>query len=359
LIIDKDFQLGAYGYKPLIFRPKTVFTQGYVVVDDKDMPQLINSKFYRYFELLKRKNELGYRLDKNTQVYYVGDLYRVNFKEIWENYFSKLSFSEFKRAFYEGSLQEFPNTDKYIPHYLLVVEWFVDSPTSMLNNLNQFFEVLYQSFDRLAKTNKYFSLSDFKKVVKDISKRNAIEFSKSVNLDNVLSKFYSIMNNFFKTHNGYLRIMGFKSESETYFVEKPTRLRNFFQNLLRRIYHDYSSATNSSKTFIINGRTQKGDLMIANPHFVGAQFLEMLGLAEYSIVSGERPEFFLRVNNIQAIKNIINNDDYKSPMVQTIARRHFEGVQIMKYFFENLESDTERWDFIEDYFNGRISLENL
>lgn len=99
--------------------------------------------------------------------------------------------------------------------------------------------------------------------------------------------------------------------------------------------------------------------MIANHHFVGAQLLEMLGLAEYSIVSGERPEFFLRVNNIQAIKNIIYNDDYKSPMVQTIAIRHSEGVQIMKHFFENLESDTERWDFIEDYFNGRISLENL
>lgn len=229
LIIDKDFQLGTYGYKPLIFRPKTVFTQGYVVVDDKDMPQLINSKFFRYFELLKQKKELGYKLTENTQVLYVGDLYRVNFKEIWENYFSKLSFSEFKRAFYEGNLEEFPNTDKYIPHYLLVVEWFVDSSTSMLNSLNQYFEVLYQSFDRLAKTNKYFSLSDFKKVVKDISKRNAFEFSKSVNLDNVLSKFYTIMNNFFKTHSGHLKIMSFKSESETYFVEKPTRLRHFFR----------------------------------------------------------------------------------------------------------------------------------
>jgi hypothetical protein len=83
-----------------------------------------------------------------------------------------------------------------------------------------------------------------------------------------------------------------------------------------------------------------------------AQLLEMLHFASYEVISGERPEYFVRVNSIYAIERITKANDYHSPMVSLSWKKHQESIHIMEKFFEELETDKERWDYIEKYFIG-------
>jgi len=42
----------------------------------------------------------------------------------------------------------------------------------------------------------------------------------------------------------------------------------------------------------------------------------------YEVLSGERPEYFIRVNSITRIEQIINDDYYQSEMVRLVRQRH-------------------------------------
>lgn len=355
LMIEKDFEMGSYGYKPLVFRPKTFFTQGYVIVHDKDLAELSASKFYRYFQVFRTKSEMGYKL-KHGEVIYVGDLFQVDFKEMWEDNFRDLSFPDFKRRFYEGELEDFSFSQKYIPHYLLHVEWRFDSGELLLNSLGHHLRLLMETFVTIGKQNKYFNATDFETQIKIMEDQQGFNIGLLLDYEGLLRKFIMIMNSIPSYGLNQSKIV--TERGDTFFIKQPIRIRKIFENLLRSFRKDFESVIGNRKSFVINARQHRNDLMVGNRQFIGAQILEILGLAEYSIVSGERPEFFLRVNNIDAIKSILFDENYRSPMVSIIAQRHEEGVKIMRYFFENIDDDEERWDFIESYFNGRLKTED-
>lgn len=83
-----------------------------------------------------------------------------------------------------------------------------------------------------------------------------------------------------------------------------------------------------------------------------SQLLQVFKLATYDVVSGDVPEYFIRVNSVSAIDRIINKPNYRSEMVQLVRNRHEESIKIMRYFFTKLDDDKDRWDYIEKYFAG-------
>lgn len=355
LMIEKDFEMGNYGYKPLVFRPKTFFTRGYVIVDDHDIEELRTSIFHKYFTVFRTKAEMGYKV-KHGEVFYIGDLFQVDFKNMWEDHFRNLSFADFKRRFYEGELDGFAASQKYIPHYLLHVEWIFDSSDLLLHSIDDQLLLLAETFVSLGKNNKFFNATDFETQIKMLATQKGINFGLPLDYEGVLRKFVTILNSFPSYGLNSSKII--TERGDTFFIKQPARIRKTFETLMRSFHYDYGNVVGNRKSFVINARQHKNDLMVGNLQFVGAQILEILGLAEYSILSGERPEFFLRVNNIDAIKAILFDENYRSPMVGIISQRHEEGVKIMRHFFENIDGDKERWDFIENYFNGLLTLED-
>lgn len=353
LMIEKDFELGNYSYKPLIFRPRTFFTLGYVIVEDKDFPHLQKSGYMGYFSKFRTKKQL-YSKMKNMEIFYTGDLYQVNFKELWENHFRSLSFAAFKHQFYEGSLPDFVGTDKYFPHYLLNVQWSFDTPFLLIQQMNKLISVLGKTFAQFGRSNKYFSVNEFEELVIQIWSEYENDKIPTLDYAGLLAKLVTIINNY--DFNSLTSARPITTRDDRHYIKLPTKCAQFFRTIGLVIGNQYNNVQGNQKTFIINAKTNKEDLIYKNRHFLGAQLLEILGLAEYSIVSGERPEFFIRVNNIKAISAIVNDERYKSPMVDKIAQRYNDGVLIMRYFFQNLDSDRERWDYIEEYFNGRLEV---
>ena len=85
-----------------------------------------------------------------------------------------------------------------------------------------------------------------------------------------------------------------------------------------------------------------------------AQLLEILELSDVKISNGNNPEFFIRVNSPSAIENIIRNKTYKSRTVSLVEKKHKESCALMENFFAKLSTDKERWDFIEQFFLGKL-----
>lgn len=66
----------------------------------------------------------------------------------------------------------------------------------------------------------------------------------------------------------------------------------------------------------------------------------------------EERQYFIRVNSITRIENIINDKSYQSEMVRLVRQRHEDAKKRMTTFFTVLKTDEERWDYIEKYFAG-------
>lgn len=94
--------------------------------------------------------------------------------------------------------------------------------------------------------------------------------------------------------------------------------------------------------------------MRSDPILVAAQILELLDLASYTFERGNSLEFFVRVNSEETIQKVLNNHSYKSRTLTTIQKLHYDSVRYMTYFFTQLRTDDERWQFIEDYFLGQV-----
>ena len=124
------------------------------------------------------------------------------------------------------------------------------------------------------------------------------------------------------------------------------------------MYKSFNQAWDSSrKTFLVSlNKHSSNKNIILDKKVLVAQFLEAFSLAKYDVRSGERPEFFIRVNSIKAIEKILNNTYYKSNMVELVNQRHNDSVNMMTHFFKDLKTDVERWNYIEKYFVASDSI---
>ena len=76
------------------------------------------------------------------------------------------------------------------------------------------------------------------------------------------------------------------------------------------------------------------------------------------VAGGEEPEIFIRLNDPNKVKNIVTgNMFYSNSYVTKAKQKHDRDVAVLLYFFNDLKSDKERWDYIEDYFLGANVLE--
>jgi ATP-dependent DNA helicase RecQ len=83
------------------------------------------------------------------------------------------------------------------------------------------------------------------------------------------------------------------------------------------------------------------------------KLLSIFGYIIYEIVGGEEPEIFIRLNDPNKVKGIVfGNIHYSNNYVTKAKQKHDRDVNILTRFFTEFSSDTERWNYIEDYFLG-------
>lgn len=357
LMIQKDFEFDKnLNYKPLVFKPRSMFTIGYVLIKDEDYEKLTRTKFARYFKIYYSKEDyLSILNNGKTTITIIGNIYKVDFKSLWEENFSDLSFGDFKRKFYEGELSGLEFSSSFIPEYLLSVLTEQGNVSDAAKKLVEILNDCKDIFNNLYQANKHFSYQDFSELL--ITKFTFIRKDESLilaeNMINILNQFST---NDFNNKN----VVDYNDQTGKMSLKSYAIVDKKIRGLISVILSQYDRvAEKPKKVHIIhlNKKDTYGKKIMDEPKLWVAQLFELFGLATYEITTGERPEFFIRVNSISAIEKVINSPSYSSKMVKLVNDRHNDSIKKMKHFFENLDDDNSRWDYIEKYFSGLLDEE--
>lgn len=96
----------------------------------------------------------------------------------------------------------------------------------------------------------------------------------------------------------------------------------------------------------------------SDPNMNLAYILEAYSMGSYEVKGGESPEIFIRINDPYRISTLVANDKaYSNTILRDIKERQERSFRILRHFFVSLNDDEERWDFVENYFLGRITLD--
>lgn len=81
---------------------------------------------------------------------------------------------------------------------------------------------------------------------------------------------------------------------------------------------------------------------------IALKLLSIFDYITYEIVGGEEPEIFIRLNDPNKIRNIVlGNTFYINDYVVKAKRKHDRDVAILMKFFNDLQTDEERWNYLK------------
>ena len=368
LMIQKDFERQSLIFKPIVFKPRALFTKAYVMVKYENKDAFLKNRYSRYFRLFATGDELATKFIENRKwfsrsqtdnkikeetseihvsIKYQGDIYTVNLKEMWEENFDRISFNQFKYQFYSGTLDGFSIGKELLPEYILNVRSKIGNFASMITEYKKIMEEMDRIFVANNLNNKQFTAEELAYL---------IEKSDVINLDHyeaivAATTFMLVINNSKSSKQlASPYVFKFNSATNKYAISSLNSLRSIIKYLIKTAESQYRQTyLADTRTFLVGNKNNDANKDVRS---LVAQLFETFNLASYDVLSGERPEYFIRVNSITKIEQIINDSSYESEMVRLVRQRHEDAKKRMTTFFTVLKSDKERWDYIEKYFAG-------
>lgn len=347
-MLEKDLY-DKYNFKVLISRPRGVFTKAFVVIQQEYKDKVLASKYGRYLEFIAPGRDHEKR-SHGAEYSDCGDVYRIDLKSIWEEFNPNISFPQFKYLYFnrgnddKGEKQIMPEISEYIfPRQRVSIETkhdviLCDIRGKILQDFEYIADVLSTQFKR-----KYFSQKEF---------------------TNAISKKYGqtkakiITNALFSLVDPDSRCIKHRNNLETgereYYVSNGT-----FNEYMRKhitgsvLLRSFANNHNVEYSQYIHFESDNSDA-------IALKLLSIFDYITYEIVGGEEPEIFIRLNDPEKIRRIISGEiQYSNNYVTKARQKHDRDVKILTKFFVDLESDEERWRYIERYFLGDDLLENV
>jgi len=350
LIIKKDFDLDpSLNYAPLIFKPRSMFTFGCFMINDDLIPELKKHNLLMYFNRLNLPRTTE-EIDHKGSIITTrspGDTYRLDFKVMWENKYRDMSFGSFKRSFYSGELPGFDfrisgENRKMFNRVVIEINSGNKYFGELKRELFEFLNTMKEIFDDIKQTGKYYTTEELSQRIIDKHgvKKKHIADMVSTSFIHLLARVDA--NNMFNAGNFF----EYNSITNKYIIRNTTYESRIIS--LKKIIRVMLADDRKTKTVRYSSK------MTDDKQIIVGQIIELLEAAECKISSGSNPEFFVRVNNPYSIEKIVNNSSYASRTVKLVGDKHRESYELMGYFFEKLNSDQERWNFIEKYFLGQL-----
>ena len=346
MLIEKDLER-KYGYPVVLVRPKSLFSRAYVVVPQGVEAEVLRSRHGKHFTKISQstKHRVQSRnfYGSDIEVSDLGPIYEVDLKAIWEHEFRDISFPLLKKQFYDLGL--FKYSEPIAPRFRLTVTMTSDSLTGTREKLRQAIESIILSFDELR--GSFFDADDFRK-----------EFRKRTTDDLVARKVANLFLHLFSVemrnggqfnHDGKFLQKRKKGDGDEYRL-----IDRSYNNLRRKVLVEYDkliSHKNGDDTELTRFIPMGSD----SPFVRTAYILEALSLGSYEIRGGECPEMFVRVNDPAKLKRLSSEHaNYSNSILTDVSARRNRSTETMKNFFMEDLIDSERWDFIEEYFLGQI-----
>lgn len=329
LIIQKDFE--RRGYAPFYIRPIPLFAIGYFYITE-NIRKKINKKYPKAVKLIDEENEIC----------------SVNLQQIWEKSFSKkFSFPQFKYMLYSKDEKlNFDYKSDLVSALIINIDFNRNSREGY-----KILETIKEIINSCVRTEKYYSVEDLVEKVelrlgyKKSSERYKLQSILEVIVNSILvyNKNYSrfIQGQIVKTSEAKNRKItySFKNAVSKYFNWLENKIKYINDNLKDNCIY----LINNSK----NNRFSE--------YLLALGILESLEILNYDSRSGGNSHIYIRINETKTMKNIIERPYiYKNKLLNQINKRHNLSVLMLTYLFEGDFSSDEIWDYIEDYFLGKI-----
>ena len=341
LMLEKDFY-DKYNFKVLISRPQSVFTKAFVVINRETQDIVLNSKYGKCFKFIEKGRYHEHQVD-GSLLSDTGDVYSIDLKRIWEEFYPNISFPQFKYWYFNNTSISKDKVDimpsireGFAPRHKVTIETnneylFCDLRDNILADFEYIADTLYAKYRK-----QYFSLEDFAKLISEkygIIKARMIANSLFDLVDpNSFCVKYRTNDSTGKTvyslANGNLKEL----------LRKPIIKSKLISNLSLLHSDNYSS-------YLSLASDEKSSIAL--------KLLSIFEYITYEIVGGEEPEIFIRLNDPNKIKGIVlGNIRYSNNYVTKAKKKHERDVSILLRFFNELKTDEERWGYIENYFLG-------
>lgn len=327
-----------------------MYTKGLFYIPDSKMNVAQEYHWDKYLEVKYTADQLKNMSYNGITTSYLGAIYEFDFKKCWEEQFNGkyngLTFGNFKRKFYENDLE---NKDRSFmkDKMILTLETkhsnkFIIASNILKIKLNYFKEVL----DNMKMATKHFTSDQIFEMY--------IEKDKQINKTlarNIVEPILNLLIAYSSSQNFRDRFCDYNSKTGKYHVKLSTYDRKIIeiQNAIDNYIKGYENS--EKRNSLVDS---KNDTMRSDPLIIAVQMMELFDLATYNFEAGNKPEFFVRVNSEETIRKVVNDSKYHSDTLRNISQLHYNSVNYMKYFFENLDNNEDRWQFIEDYFLGNI-----
>jgi ATP-dependent DNA helicase RecQ len=323
MMIEKDY-LAKNRFNVIIARPKKLFVKVFARISDQHLITL-QANYPKTFKILLNTG------NGNTII-------EMDLDKLWYDHFDKKSFPILKREFYTGFLFR-DDKIEIIPQLKISFER-IESFNSVFNNLQSLLSFIQSIF---AKTNGYFKQDDFQKEINNYlyDVRKAEKISKFV-----LSSYSGRL-----IQPGVIEPHAFLQQRRSidgfqYRVFNTQYLASF-SAILNRLTHLFGKTeSNTVERFVTNKESN------AISYVRLGYFLEILELGTFEIKGGENPMIFLRINDPNRIERDFKSSGYRNSLLSKTLERHSLSNQIFDHFFLRSFLNTERWDFIEDFFLG-------
>jgi ATP-dependent DNA helicase RecQ len=365
LVIKKDLETtnGLFPFS-LVFRPRTMFTEGLFLIEDEDLEKIRKIGWQKYI----KKSVNQEQLENISLIYYkgnvqqiknkfLGSLYELDFKKLWEENYRDLSFGQFKHNFYSNTLVD----SKY--HPLNIENIF--KPKIMIDlaakenfnfddigkKLNEYLLGFEKALNYFKTNDKHFDLKDFSEKMIDLFPLYRNKFKQ---MELIVSSLINIFNNTLQpvqaqfAQNNFLQ---FNNNTNKYSV-KNTYYKSRISLIKRNVFSNFNNSRDREKRFIISakpaGQKSKNNV---DYKVIIAQICELFDLVSYKIKAGDNAQFFMRVNSERSLQAIARGE-INSKTIELVKDRHENSIKWMKYFFTKLKTNEERWDKIQSYFLG-------
>ena len=349
LMLEKDFY-DKYNFKVLISRPRGVFTKAFVCIHRESEKQVLCSKYGDYFEFIK-KGRYEEKQANGSLLSDGGDIYSIDLKAIWEKFHPDISFPQFKYWYFntdsksEDKVDIMPEIRSYIrPRQRVDIEVrgekvLGDLRPAILEDFDYIANLLNTKYRR-----SYFTTEDVTKLlIERYGKGRARIIANSLfslvdpngccvkrrNNDTTGKTYYSLAHGNFKE---YMRKP----------IMKSRIIGNINQIGNATSYSGYLSLSTDEKSAI------------------ALKILSIFDYISYEVVGGEEPEIFIRLNDPNKIKSIVmGNTFYTNDYVTRAKKKHERDVEVLMHFFNGLETNEDRWSYVENYFLGYDVLSDI
>lgn len=341
LMLEKDLY-EKFSFKVLISRPRSIFTNAFVAIDRENTKKVLNSKYGKYFSFYCKGRFRSPNPDGSLTTDF-GDIYKVDLKSIWEEYYANKTFASFKYEFYSLNNDTCSHIKPYIKNRVKI-----NFNTTNNISFKEMREKLYEDINFILEKirefgREYFTSNDFAQKLEE-------RFGKGFKQKLIANYFLEVVDeekNVHKTRmeeDGSLRyvISNYAIDEQVYYILRNCDLLNRLKNSDEKEY----------SCFLANDKNEK--------NLKAFRLLSLLDLITYEILGGDNPEIFIRLNDPEKIRKIVARQVYYSnDYVDRAREKHNRDVKILDYFFRKLNNDTDRWNFIEDYFAGEDVLKEF